>query len=86
MNKGNKYPDGYRPKIEYWIKRYQEAVHRFDELKSLEKLNYFVNKEYTIKLASDLELYEDSVSKTIQGHGKTKEEADRIVKELKSKK
>jgi len=85
--KGNKYPDGYRPKIEYWIKEYQEAVHRFDELKALEKLNYFVNKEYTIKLAENIqEKYEASVSKTIQGHGKTKEEADRIVKELKSKK
>ena len=49
MNKGNKYPDGYRPKIEYWIKEYQEAVHRFDEMKALEKLNYFITKEIIIK-------------------------------------
>ena len=39
MNKGNKYPDGYMPKIEYWMKIYQHnVVHRFDELKALEKL------------------------------------------------
>ena len=55
MDKGNKYPDGYRPKIEYWINEYQEAVHRFDELKALEKLKYFINKEYAIKLAENIQ-------------------------------
>ena len=44
--KGNKYPDGYRPKIEYWMKIYQHnVVHRFDEMKALEKLHYFIGRE-----------------------------------------
>jgi|TARA_R110001592_G_scaffold234814_1_gene492618 hypothetical protein len=45
MDKGNKYPDGYMPKIEYWMKQYQDAVHRFDEMKALEKLHYFIGRE-----------------------------------------
>ena len=45
MTKGNKYPDGYMPKIEYWMKQYQEADHRFDEMKALEKLHYFIGRE-----------------------------------------
>ena len=32
-------------KIEYWMKQYQEAVHRFDEMKALEKLHYFIGRE-----------------------------------------
>tara|TARA_R110000824_G_scaffold351615_1_gene538612 strand:- start:422 stop:625 length:204 start_codon:yes stop_codon:yes gene_type:complete len=48
MKMNNKYPDGYRPKIEYWIKEYQEAVHRFDELKALEKLHYFIGRELSL--------------------------------------
>ena len=71
--KENKYPDGYRPKIEYWIKRYQEAVHRFDELKALEKLKYFINKELNSKLENDTLSYEYNVYKITHGHSKTKE-------------
>ena len=74
MNKGNKYPDGYRPKIEYWMKIYQHnVVHRFDELKALEKLKYFINKELNSKLENDTLSYEYNVYKITHGHNKTKE-------------
>ena len=71
--KRNKYPDGYRPKIEYWMKRYQEAVHRFDELRALEKLKYFINKELNPKLKDDLLTYEYNVYKITSDYYKTEE-------------
>ena len=48
MKKKYKYPKGYMPKIEYWMEQYQEAVHRFDEIRALEKLHYFIGRELSL--------------------------------------
>ena len=48
MKKKYKYPKGYIPKIEYWMEQYQEAVHRFDEIRALEKLHYFIGRELSL--------------------------------------
>lgn len=48
MNKSNKYPNGYLPKIEYWhdiyIKAAEEEMWNVVEA-SLKKLTYFVSKQ-----------------------------------------
>lgn len=48
MNKNEKYPNGYLPKIQYWAGQVQEAAYLNEPEKipyMLEKLTYFVKKE-----------------------------------------
>jgi len=57
----NKYPNEYFPKIEYWTAQLVEAVKNediYDIDHAHRKLDYFVQKQFDLKVAED-RAYED---------------------------
>ena len=53
MKKDKRYPEGYRPKIEYWTGRYEAAVVAEDVAKMIyaaEKLDFFTRRQEALEV------------------------------------